>query len=64
MKEQYTINEILNAIDDLQNSKKQRKIDTIVINKPVPKKKTDIPSSTLKLIEEAEKTIRSKLQSE
>ncbi len=64
MKEQYTINEILNAIDDLQNSKKQRKIDTIVINKPVPKKKTDIPSNTLKLIEEAEKTIRSKLQSE
>ena len=64
MKEQYTINEILNAIDDLQNSKKQRKIYTIVINKPVPKKKTDIPSNTLKLIEEAEKTIRSKLQSE
>ena len=39
MKEQYTIKEILNAINDLQNSKKQRKIDTIVINKPVPKKK-------------------------
>ena len=64
MKEQYTINEILNAIDDLQNSKKERKIDTIVINKSVSKKKSDIPSNTLKLIEEAEKTIRSKLQSE
>ena len=64
MKEQYTINEILIAIDDLQNSKKERKIDTIVINKSVSKKKSDIPSNTLKLIEEAEKTIRSKLQSE
>ena len=63
MKEQYSINEILNAIDDLQNLKKEKKIDTIVINKPIPKKKSDIPSNTLRLIEEAEKTIRSKLQS-
>ena len=39
MKDQYSINEILNAIDDLQNLKKERKIDTIVINKPTPKKK-------------------------
>ena len=64
MKENYSINEILNAIDDLQNLKKEKKIDRIVINKPIPKKKSDIPSNTLKLIEEAEKTIRSKLQSE
>ena len=64
MKEQYSINEILNAIDDLQNIKKEKKIDTIVINKPIPQKKSDIPSNTLKLIEEAEKTIRSWLQSE
>ena len=64
MKEQYSIDEILNAIDDLQNLKKEKKIDTIVINKSIPKKKSDIPSNTLKLIEEAEKTIRSKLQSE
>ena len=65
MEEQYTINEILNAIDDLQNSKKEKKIDKIVINKPVPKNRPDdIPLNTLKLIEEAEKTIRSKLQSE
>ena len=53
MKEQYSVEEILNAINDLQNLKKEKKIDTIVINKP-----------TLRLIEEAEKTIRSKLQSE
>ena len=64
MKEQYTINEILNAIDDLQNLKKEKKIDTITINKPISRKKPDIPSDTLRLIEEAEKTIRSKLQPE
>ena len=65
MKEQYSINEILSAIDDLQNLKKEKKIDAIVINKPVPKNRSDdIPLNTLKLIEEAEKTIRSKLQSE
>ena len=64
MKEQYSIDEILNAINDLQNLKKEKKIDTILISKPIPKKKPDIPSNTLKLIEEAEKTIRSKLQSE
>ena len=64
MTEEYSVDEILNAIDDLQNLKKEKKIDTIVINKPITKKKSDIPSNTLKLIEEAEKTIRSKLQSE
>jgi len=63
MKEQYSINEILNAIDDLQNLKKESKIDSIIINKPIPKKNSDIPSNTLRLIEEAEKIIRSKLQS-
>ena len=64
MKDQYSINEILNAIDDLQNFKKERKIDTIVIDKSIKKKRSDIPSNTLKLIEEAEKTIRSKMRSE
>ena len=65
MKEQYSIDEILSAIDDLQNLKKEKKIDAIVINKPVQKNRSDdIPLNTLKLIEEAEKTIRSKLQSE
>ena len=63
MKEEYTINEILNAVNDLQNIKKKGKIDTIIIKKPIAKKKSDIPSNTLKLIEEAEKTIRSKLRS-
>ena len=35
--------------------RKLSKIGTIVINKSIPKKKSDIPSNTLKLIEEAEK---------
>ncbi len=64
MNEKYSISEILNAIKDLQNIKKEKifkktKEDTIF-----SKKKLDIPTNTLKLIEEAEKTIRSKLQSE
>ena len=63
MKEQYSVDEILSAIDDLQNLKKEKEIDAIVINKPIPRKKSDIPSNTLRLIEEAEKIIRSKLQS-
>ena len=63
MKEQYSIDEILSAIDDLQNLKKGKKIDTTLINKSISKKKSDIPSNTLRLIEEAEKIVRSKLQS-
>ena len=43
MKEQYSVEEILNAINDLQNFKKEKKIDTIVINKHTTKKKSDIP---------------------
>lgn len=64
MKEHYSINEILNAIDDLQSKKKERQVDTILVNQSSPKKKSEIPSNTLKLIEEAEKTIKSKMQSE
>ena len=64
MDEKYSINEILNAINDLQNIKKDKIFDKIKVVKPVAVKKSDIPTNTLKLIEEAEKTIRSKLQSE
>ena len=64
MKERYSINEILNAINDLQDIKKEKIVDKITVNKTIPKKKSDIPTNTLKLIEEAEKKIRSKLQSE
>ena len=55
MKELYSINEILIAVNDLQNLKKDKKINKIETNKQVIKTKSDIPLNTLKLIEEAEK---------
>ena len=61
MKDQYSVNEILGAINDLHSSKKDKKTNTIEIKRPITKK-LDIPSNTLKLIEEAEKTIISKLR--
>ena len=64
MDEKYSINEILNAINDLQNIKKEKIFDKIKVVKPVSVKKSDIPTNTLKLIEEAEKVIKSKMQSE
>ena len=64
MKENYSINEILNAVNDLQNFKKEKKPDLVPTKKNNLKNKSDIPSNTLQLIEEAEKTIRLKLQSE
>ena len=63
MDEKYSINEILNAINDLQNIKKDKIFDKIKVVKPVSVKKSDIPSNTLKLIEEAEKVIKSKMRS-
>ena len=57
MKEQYSIEEILNAINDLSNQKKDKFIDTLLPNKNITTK-SDIPSNTLKLIEEAEKNIK------
>ena len=64
MKEQYSVDEILNAVDDLQNLTKEKKLNKIITNKTISNNSSDIPSSTLKLIEEAEKTIISKTQSE
>jgi|TARA_Y200000002_G_scaffold344826_1_gene318312 hypothetical protein len=63
MDEKYSINEILNAINDLQDIKKEKIFDKIKVVKPVSVKKSDIPTNTLKLIEEAEKVIKSKMQS-
>ena len=64
MTENYSINEILNAVDDLQNLKREKKLN---LESPIKKNiinKSDIPSNTLQLIEEAENTIKSKLLSE
>ena len=55
MKELYSINEILIAVNDLQNLKKDKKINKIETNKQVIKTKSYIPLNTPKLIEEAEK---------
>ena len=63
MDEKYSINEILNAINDLQNIKKEKIFDKIKVVKPVSVKKSAIPTNTLKLIEEAEKVIKSKMRS-
>jgi hypothetical protein len=53
MEKNYTINEILSAIDEIYNSKKNKRI---VRNKVASSNKDyfSIPKSTLKIIEEAE----------
>ena len=63
MHEKYSIDEILNAINDLQNIKRGEIVNKIKTKKPISVKKSDIPSNTLKLIEEAEEIIKSKMQS-
>tara|TARA_B100000963_G_C22216599_1_gene489688 strand:- start:8 stop:178 length:171 start_codon:yes stop_codon:yes gene_type:complete len=53
MENNYSVDEILSAIDDLQKIKKAKKITPI---KNTPKNDiSSIPKDTLKLIEEAEK---------
>ena len=55
MEENYSIDEILTAVDDLQNLKrnKTRKVSN---DSNAKTDNTDIPKNTLKLIEEAEKS--------
>ena len=55
MEENYSINEILSAVDDLQNLKrnKTKKVSNVSNAKTDD---TGIPKNTLKLIEEAEKS--------
>ena len=51
--EKYSIEEILNAVNDLQNLNKDRKnLENQIEKKDRP---IDIPKNTLKIIEEAEK---------
>ena len=49
----YSVEEILSAIDDLQRIKRVRKI--ITVKKTAKRDSSSIPKDTLKLIEEAEK---------
>ena len=53
MKYNYSIDEILNAVSELQNKKK--KVDTKINIKEDVKNTSQIPKDTLKIIEEAEK---------
>ena len=55
MEENYSINEILSAVDDIQNLKrnKTKKVSNDLNSKT---DNSDIPKDTLKLIEEAEKS--------
>ena len=63
MKEQYSVDEILIAIEELQNFK-QKKFTTTFVENYQTDRKSIIPSNTLKLIEEAETNIKSKKLSE
>ena len=55
MKDNYSIDEILSAVNDLQNinNNKNKKISKDPSNKP---ETSNIPKNTLRLIEEAEKS--------
>ena len=55
MEDNYSIDEILSAVNDLQNIKKEK--NNKFSNAPHSKfNNSDIPKNTLKLIEEAEKS--------
>jgi hypothetical protein len=53
MEEDYTIDEILSAVNEIQNKKKIKKTENFE-SKPVKKDYSAVPKNTLKLIEEAE----------
>ena len=54
MDRSYSIDEILLAVNEIQNKKKKKKV-IIHKNKPVSKDYSKVPIDTLRLIEEAEK---------
>ena len=54
MEQNYSIDEILIAVDEIQNKKKVKKTESIK-KKYAQKDYSDVPKNTLKLIEEAEK---------
>ena len=55
MEQNYSIDEILSAVDEIQNKKKGIK-SKVSIAPVVKKDSSEIPKYTLKLIEEAEET--------
>ena len=63
MEETYSIEEILVAVNDLRSSTKRKKLTEVKIKKK-NLYNSDIPMDTLKLIEDAEKSIKSNLKFE
>ena len=55
MEDKYSVEEILNAVDDLQNLKKNENLKNLR-KKKIISENLDIPKNTIKLIEEAEKS--------
>ena len=58
MDQKYNISDILDAVNELIQSKPVKKSDSQDYQEPKKISKEDIPPSTLKLIEEAEKNIK------
>ena len=58
MDQKYNISDILDAINELNQSKPIKKVNNQDYQEPKKISKEDIPPSTLKLIEEAEKNIK------
>ncbi|MDA7715517.1 hypothetical protein N8827_02900 [Pelagibacteraceae bacterium] len=54
MEQSFSIDEILMAVNEIQNKKKEKKTET-KRNKPAQIDYSVVPKNTLKLIEEAEK---------
>ena len=55
MEDSYSIDEILSAVDDLQNLKRNKTKNVSSVSNAITDN-SDIPKNTLKLIEEAEKS--------
>ena len=53
MEENFSIDEILSAVDKIQNKKKKEKVEMIK-SSSIQKDFSAVPKNTLKLIEEAE----------
>jgi len=58
MDQKYNISDILDAVNELNQSKPVKKVSSQDYQEPKKISKKDIPPSTLKLIEEAEKNIK------
>ena len=58
MDQKYNISDILDAVNKLNQSKPVKKVKNQDYQEPKKISKEDIPTNTLKLIEEAEKNIK------